>query len=246
MDIKGAVAFVTGGAKGIGLAIATHLVDLGAKVIVADRDEAAMMALSQKVICKKMDATQPEDVMKVVGDVVIEHGRIDILVNNAGVIFSEPFVNILNPEGMMHSYGRFREALAANLDTVFIVTSAVVESMIKGRVKGVIVNMSSISAGGNEGQTAYSAAKAGVNSMTTVWSKELGRWGIRCNAVAPGFIDTESTHHALHESTLKHIQANTPLRRLGNVNNVAKAVSSLIENDFITGTVLNVNGGMTL
>ncbi|MEM5786757.1 MAG: SDR family oxidoreductase, partial [Syntrophobacteraceae bacterium] len=169
-----------------------------------------------------------------------------ILVNNAGVIFSEPFVNIMNPAGMMHDYGRYRDSLVANLDSVFIVTSAVVEQMVLNRTRGAIVNISSISASGNEGQTAYSAAKAGVNAMTVTWSKELGRLGIRCNAVAPGFVDTGSTRRALSESVLKHIQSSTPLRRLGKAHEVAQAVAALIENDFMNGVVLNVNGGLTI
>ena len=132
------------------------------------------------------------------------------------------------------------------MDSVFIVTSAVVESMVSRRSKGVIVNISSISACGNEGQTAYSAAKAGVNAMTATWSKELGRLGIRCNAVAPGFIGIESTRRALSEEAIKHVKANTPLRRLGEAQEVALAVASLIENDFLNGVVLNVNGGLTI
>jgi 3-oxoacyl-[acyl-carrier protein] reductase len=181
-----------------------------------------------------------------VADVVGQFGRIDILVSNAGVISSEPLVNLLDPSGMMHDYGRFREAVVVNMDSVFIVTSAVVEHMVSRRSKGVIVNISSISACGNEGQTAYSAAKAGVNAMTVTWSKELGRLGIRCNAVAPGFIATESTHQALKEDVIKHIKASTPLRRLGEAREVALAVAAVIENDFVNGVVLDVNGGLTI
>jgi 3-oxoacyl-[acyl-carrier protein] reductase len=92
---------------------------------------------------------------------------------------------------------------------------------------------------------AYSAAKAGVNAMTVTWAKELGAWGIRCNAVAPGFIGTDSTRAALSEASLKHIQANTPLRRLGEAHEVARAVAALVENDFINGAILHVDGGLT-
>lgn len=193
-----------------------------------------------------MDVTRPEEVLAVVAAIVEQNGRLDILVNNAGVIFSEPFVNIMNPAGMMHDYARFQNSIAVNLNSVFIVTSAVVEQMVRRRTKGVIVNISSISACGNEGQVAYSAAKAGVNAMTVTWSKELGRWGIRCNAIAPGFIGTESTRKALSETSLKHIQANTPLRRLGEAGEVAQAVAAVIGNNFMNGVILNVNGGLTI
>lgn len=246
MEVEGAVALVTGGAQGLGLAIARRLADDGATVVVADRNPQALAALAEGLEGVSMDVTDPEQVRTVVAGIVERHGRVDILVNNAGVIFSEPFVNVMNPAGIMHDYGRFRASLTVNLDSVFIVTAAVVEHMVKLRIKGAIVNISSISACGNEGQTAYSAAKAGVNAMTVTWAKELGRWGIRSNAVAPGFIGTDSTRQALNETVLKHIQTSTPLRRLGRAAEVAQAVIALIENDFINGTVLDVNGGLTI
>lgn len=246
MKIEGAAALVTGGGQGLGLAIANHLSDLGARVAVFDRNNDALSALPDEWGRWNVDVTRPDMVKEATAEVVARYDGLDILVNNAGVISSEPFVNILNPAGMMHDYGRFRECLTVNLDSVFIMSSAVVEQMVLRRRKGVIVNISSISAAGNEGQTAYAAAKAGVNAMTVTWSKELARLGIRCNAVAPGFIDTNSTRAALSESVINHIKANTPLRRLGDPDSVARAVATVVENDFINGVVLNVNGGLTI
>jgi len=246
LELEGAVALVTGGAKGLGLAIATHLQEQGAKIIVADLDTEALTVLPVKMEGCVLDVTRLDDAKTVVKGLVERHGRVDVLVNNAGVIYSEPMVNIMNPSGMMHNLDSFRKSITANLDSVFIMTSAVVEQMVMRRTKGVIVNISSISAGGNEGQTAYSAAKAGVNAMTVTWSKELGKLGIRCNAVAPGFIDTDSTRNALNESAIKHILSNTPLSRLGNAEEVAQAVASVITNDFMNGVVLNINGGLTI
>lgn len=246
MEVKSTVALVTGGAQGLGLVIARRLADAGATVVVADRNKETLATLPQGMEGVTMDVTDPEQVKETVAGVVEHHGKLEILVNNAGAIFSEPFVNIMNPAGIMHDYGRFRASLTVNLDSVFIVTAAVVEHMIKRRTKGAIVNISSISSCGNEGQTAYSAAKAGVNAMTVTWSKELGRWGIRSNAVAPGFISSDSTRHALNETLLKNIQSNTPLRRLGHADEVAQAVIALVENDFINGVVLDVNGGLRI
>jgi 3-oxoacyl-[acyl-carrier protein] reductase len=246
LEIKGAVVLVTGGAKGLGLGIAAHLQEQGATVIVADLDTQSVAALPAQMQGFVLDVTRLSDARDMASEIVKKHGRIDVLINNAGVIYSEPMVNIMKPSGMMHDYDRFRASIAANLDSVFIMTSAVVEQMVLRRTKGAIINISSISAGGNEGQTAYSAAKAGVNAMTVTWSKELGKLGIRCNAVAPGFIDTDSTRHALSDSIVKHIQSNTPLRRLGKANEVAKAVASLIDNDFMNGVVLDVNGGLRI
>ena len=246
MKTKGSLALVTGGASGLGLAITQELLGEGAKVAVFDRDANALKRLPQEVFGFIVDVTQPKMVKKAVTDLVAQHGTVEILVNNAGVIFSEPFVNLTNPSELMHDYDRFRNSLTLNMDSVFIMTRAVVEQMVKNRMGGVIVNISSISANGNEGQVAYSSAKAAVNAMTVTLAKELGRWGIRCNAVAPGFIDTESTHLALSSSALKHVEDNTPLRRLGTAVDVAKAVRSLIENDFINGEILRVDGGLRI
>lgn len=246
MKTNGSLALVTGGASGLGLAITQELLGEGAKVAVFDRDVNALKRLPQEVFGFIVDVTQPKMVNKAVNEMVAQHGPVEILINNAGVIFSEPFVNLTNPSALMHDYGRFRDSLTLNMDSVFIMTRAVVEQMVKNRIGGVIVNISSISANGNEGQVAYSSAKAAVNAMTVTLAKELGRWGIRCNAVAPGFIDTESTHLALSSSALKHVEDNTPLRRLGTAVDVAKAVRSLIENDFINGEILRVDGGLRI
>jgi 3-oxoacyl-[acyl-carrier protein] reductase len=110
----------------------------------------------------------------------------------------------------------------------------------------VIVNMSSISARGNAGQSAYAAAKAGVEALTRSWAKELGPLGLRFVAVAPGFIDTPSTRAALSVEILEELKQKTPLRRLGEVANVALAVIYALENDLLTGTVLDVDGGLTI
>lgn len=245
LDIKGKIVLVTGGAHGLGLAIAKSLYANGAIPVIADKDESALAELKE-IDCYPLDVTRPEMAKSVCAEIVKCHGNIDALVNNAGVIYSEPMVNIMNPNSMMHDYDRFCDSLKVNLHSVFIMTSAVVEQMVLKRTKGVVINISSISGSGNEGQTAYSAAKAAVNAMTVTWSKELAKLGIRCNAVAPGFIGTESTSSALHEEIIRHIKSNTPLRRLGLPEEVASAVLSVMQNDFINGALIPVNGGLTI
>lgn len=244
LELKGTVALVTGGAKGLGLAITNYLHQGGAAVWVLDKNPEALAALPEGIASYAVDIINPLAVKECIKQIIERHQRIHILVNNAGIIYNEPLVNIMSRAGMMHDYDKFRACMTANLDSVFIMTSAVVEQMMYTRTKGVIVNISSISACGNEGQTAYSAAKAGVNAMSVTWSKELGRLGIRCNAIAPGFIATDSTRAALNETTINHIQASTPLRRLGLASEVAEAVGFLISNDFVNGVVLDVNGGL--
>ncbi len=246
MRLEGAVALVTGGAGGLGLAIALSLQAAGATVVVVDRDGERLAALPDGLEGRLLDVTDAEAAQEAAAAIVAAHGRIDILVNNAGLIHSELMIDLTRPDQLMHDLGRFRRCLSANLESVFIMGSAVVEQMARRRTRGVIVNISSISARGNEGQSAYSAAKAGVEAMTVTWAKELGRLGIRCNAVAPGFIDTPSTKSSLSEANLRHVRDNTPLRRLGEARNVAQAVLGLIENDFVTGAILDVNGGLSI
>ena len=114
------------------------------------------------------------------------------------------------------------------------------------RSKGLIINISSISANGNAGQSAYSAAKAGVNALTKTWSRELSMFGIRTAGIAPGFFDTPATHTALKENTLKKIISEIPSKRLGNLEELTKSVLFIIENDFFNGKILEIDGGMVV
>jgi 3-oxoacyl-[acyl-carrier protein] reductase len=118
--------------------------------------------------------------------------------------------------------------------------------MVTRRHKGAIINISSIAASGNVGQSAYSATKAAVNALTVTWSKELGMFGIRCNSIAPGFMDTPSTQNALSEAKIKQYQKNTPLGRLGKTEEILQALEFIIENDFYNGAVLQLDGGLKL
>lgn len=169
-----------------------------------------------------------------------------MLVNNAGVIHSEPLVNLLSRGDKVHSREAWRRVIATDLDSVFFVTSRVVERMLAKRIKGVVISISSIAAGGNAGQSAYAAAKAGVNALTCTWAKELGAMGLRFVAIAPGFFDTPSTRAALSEAVLTRLQQQIPLRRLGELESLYLAVRHAIENDYLTGTVLEVDGGLVL
>jgi 3-oxoacyl-[acyl-carrier protein] reductase len=143
-----------------------------------------------------------------------------------------------------HDPEAWNKVLAANLTSVFYMTSCVVEKMISTRTKGVIVNISSVSASGNAGQSAYSAAKAGVNALTAVWAKELSPMGIRVAAVAPGFTETESTKEAVSETMLRETIKRVPLRRLGRPAEIADGVLSVITNDFFNGKILELDGGL--
>lgn len=244
--IKDSVAIVTGGGSGLGLGIASVLLEKQAKVVVLDIDKEKLAKLSEKFLKYQVDVTNYETVQATIDDIVSKYERIHILVNNAGAIYNEPLINIMNRENMKHSYENFKKFLDINLNSVFIMSSIVAEKMVLKRTKGVIINISSISANGNPGQSVYAAAKAGVNALTKTWAKELGVLGIRTVAIAPGFIDTESTYKALSKEVISHIKREVPLRKLGKVEDIAHSVLYAIENEYLNGTILEVDGGITI
>lgn len=246
MKIENKVIVVTGGASGLGLALVQGLLKENAKIVVLDIDKNKLDLLPKTVYRFCINITDYDLVQKTIDEIIEKIGFIDVLINNAGVIFSEPLINLFNQSNIKHSYECFKKNIHINLNSVFIMTSIVVEKMILNRTQGVIINMSSISANGNSGQTAYSAAKAGVEAMTKTWAKELGAFGIRVAAIAPGFINTESTKQALSEKNIKHIVDNTPLKKLGEPENIFQTVKFIIDNEFVTGTIININGGLTI
>jgi 3-oxoacyl-[acyl-carrier protein] reductase len=245
VDLAGRGVIVTGGARGLGRATVSALLARGARVTVFDLDREGLEALSAEgvngVVCDVADFEQVRAATQSHRD---RSGVPDVLVNNAGILRSAPLVRITAAGVEGHTVEEWRRVLGANLDSVFFMTVCVVAQMIAERRKGVIVNISSVAAAGNAGQTAYSAAKAGVNAMTATWAKELGPLGVRVVAVAPGFMDTPSTRAALSDSLLKEVERRAPLRRLGRPEEVAQAVVSAIENDFFHGKVLELDGGL--
>lgn len=243
---KDKVAIVTGGASGIGFAIAEFLSNNGALVAVLDINKKNLEKLNNVFVKYQVDITNYQILEETIEDIISKYKKIDILINNAGVIYNKPLIDITNSNKVRHGYKEFCDNIQINLSSVFAVSSIVVEQMVRKRTKGIIINISSISANGNTGQTAYSAAKSGVNAMTKVWAKELGPFGIRTAAIAPGFIDISSTNNALSKEALLHVKSNTPLRKLGSVNNINQTVEYIIKNDFINGAVLDVDGGLTI
>ena len=249
MEITGKKIIITGGGSGIGRCLVDVLLEKGGHVTVFDIDENALKKLKDEqddVVCIPCDITDYQQVVSTVDHYYQQFEAPDILVNNAGILYSAPLLRI-GPAGIeKHDPAEWGRVLAVNLDAVFYMTSCAAEKMIMTRTRGVIVNISSVSASGNTGQSAYSAAKAGVNALTSTWAKELGLMGIRVVAVAPGFIETDSTHKALSENLLKETIQKAPLRRLGKPQEVAQAVISVIENDFFNGKVLALDGGLFL
>ena len=192
------------------------------------------------------DLTNEQDVEATINKALETNPLPNVLINNAGIIHNELLYNLLDRDKPKHSSTIWKNILDSNLTSAFLITREIVNHWINNRVKGKIINISSICAKGNIGQSAYSSAKAGVEAFTKTLSKELAPFGIRTNCIAPGFIDTESTRNSLGEQKINQIIQQIPLRRLGEPKEIFSAASFLIQNDYINGAILPVDGGMSL
>ena len=252
MRLKDRVTVITGGAAGIGRATAERFAEEGARVIICDVNketgEDAVQGLGPDVAFYLVDVTDRQAVQRWVQDVLDEYGRVDVLINNAGILRDALLVKIKNGNLIKQmSESDFDLVVAVNLKGVFNCTQAVVPCMIR-QGGGVILNATSVvGLDGNLGQTNYIATKAGVIGMTRVWSRELGRYNIRVNAVAPGFIATEIIG-SMPEKIIRGMEARTPLGRLGQPLDIANAYLFLASDEasFISGEVLRVDGGIVV
>lgn len=249
MELRGKKAIVTGGVRGLGRCIVDALIAKESAVTVFDINSDGLTDLKRQqgsVNCIECDVANYEQVIAATARYHADFNAADVLINNAGILYSAPLVRMTASGVEKHDVAMWNKVLAADLSSVFHMTSCIVEKMITTRTKGVIVNISSVSAGGNAGQSAYSAAKAGVNALTATWAKELSPMGIRVVAVAPGFIETESTKEAMSDSALQEIVRKVPLKRLGRPDEIARGVVSVIENDFFNGKVYELDGGLVI
>lgn len=247
MEIKDKKIIVTGGASGIGKNLVDALIPLGAFVGIFDINTSGFDGYRdyENVMCIECDITDYNAVERSVDRFFERFGQIDILVNNAGILHSEPLVGISG--GIQkHSKTTWDKVISTNLTSVFNLSVLVVEKMIIQRVKGLIINVSSISASGNAGQSAYSAAKAGINALTSVWAKELSPLGIRVVGIAPGFTNTDSTNKIMSEKALQDVIKKVPLRRLGDPSEIVEGLMFLISNDFYNGKTLEIDGGLII
>lgn len=246
--LRGRAALVTGAAGELGRAITLLLRDVGCAVAALDRNEEGLAALAGEagvttIACDLLDSPRAEERLRHAWEAI---GPISILVNAVGVIHSAPLLNITSPSSRRHDVGDWRHVIETNLTAPFIATLNIVDRMAATRTRGVVINLSSVAARGNAGQAAYSAAKAGLNAATLSWAKELGLLGIRFVSIAPGFIDTPTTRGALSEATMNDWVRRTPLRRLGSLEHVSTTVLFAITNDYLTGKVIEVDGGLTM
>ena len=245
--LKGKTAVVTGASRGIGRAIAIKLAKLGANIVVNYRNSVEAVqevvkeieALGVKALAVQCDISNFSDVESMMKQSMAEFGSIDILVNNAGITKDGLLMRMKEEE--------FDSVIDINLKGAFNCTRHVSAIMLKQR-SGRIINISSVSGlTGNAGQVNYSSAKAGIVGMTKAVAKELASRGVTCNAVAPGYIQTDMTE-GLSDKVKETIMNNIPLKRLGNAEDVANTVAFLAseEASYITGQVISVDGGMVM
>jgi 3-oxoacyl-[acyl-carrier protein] reductase len=243
--LEGKVALITGASRGIGKAIAITFAQQGASVAFTDmrRDEIMeateleIQALGVKAIGYASDASSFDDSERVVDEIAKEFGHIDILINNAGITRDNLLMRMAEADWDL--------VIKVNLKSVFNLTKAVQKYMLKQR-SGSIINMSSVvGINGNAGQSNYSASKAGLIGFTKSVAQELGSRNIRCNAIAPGYIETEMTAK-LSEEVRTQWAAQIPLRRSGKPEDVAQACVFFASDlsAYVTGQVLSVCGGM--
>jgi len=241
--LKEKTAIVTGAGRGIGKATAAQFVREGATVVIAEFDDTTGRncadELGENAIFHKTDVSGEKSVTALFDYVMSEFGKLDILVNNAGILADSTLKKLDSDQ--------FDAVLNVNLRGTYLCGKAAAGIMME-QGNGVILNAASVVAHhGNFGQTNYVASKAGVIGMTKVWARELGKEGIRVNAIAPGFIKTGMTA-GMPENIIQMMEGKVPLKRWGEPEDVANAYTFLASDEasYITGTVLNVDGGVVV
>lgn len=199
----------------------------------------------KKITISSCDLTKKNDVKKLFKN-IIKKKSIDVLINNAGVIYSEPLIKLGKKGFTCHSYKNWLKVINTNLNSTFLITSNIVEHLCNLREESLIINVSSISALGNKGQSAYSASKSAIETLTKVWSKELSDFNIRVSCIAPGFFNTDSTNHSLGDEHISHIISNTPSKRMGEYDEFINGIKFIIQNKFFNGKILRLDGGLVI
>ncbi len=247
ITLEGKVALVTGASQGIGEAVARRLAAAGATVLVAARNEERAAAVAASVVesggaaeSVRLDVSDPASVSAAFKGILERHGKLDVLVNNAGI----------TDDGLLLRMSKesWDRVIATDLTGVFLVSQEAVKLMMKKRVAGRIITVGSVvGLTGNPGQANYAAAKAGVVGFTMSLAREIGSRGITVNAVAPGYVETAMTG-ALSDDQRKALAEKIVLGRLGTGEDVASAVLYLASDlaSYVTGTVLNVSGGLLI
>ena len=252
MNLQDKVIAITGAGQGLGRAMSVFLAEKGARIAVIDLNQEQMDETKRLIeeaggsaetfVCNVADEAQVESTFT---SIPVKLGPLFGLVNNAGILRDGLMVRQKDGEISKLSLSHWQAVIDVNLTGVFLCGREAAVQMIKGGEGGCIINISSISRAGNMGQSNYSAAKAGVASLATVWAKELSRYNIRANAIAPGFIETDMTG-SMPPQVLDKIISGIPLKRMGQPENIAHTVAYLMENDYVSGRVVEVDGALRI
>lgn len=253
MKTEGKIVAITGAGGGLGSAMAKRLATQGAKLALLDYMTEPMETLKAELgmadadcLVAGCDVSNEEAVDRAFADIKSHFGGIDVLVNNAGITRDALMIKVKDGELISRmTLENWHAVINVNLTGVFLCGRAAAEHMALGGKPGLIINISSISYRGNMGQSNYSAAKAGVAAMAVTWAKELARYGIRVNAISPGFIGTEMVR-AMKPEALAKLSAMIPAGRIGEPDEIAHTVQYIIENDFVNGRNIEIDGGMRL
>ncbi|WP_044423009.1 SDR family oxidoreductase [Pseudomonas syringae group genomosp. 3] len=255
MELKDKLIIITGGGQGLGRAMAEYLAGKGANLALVDLNQekldqavAACVALGVKARAYLCNVANEEQVVDTVNKVAEDFGAVHGLVNNAGILRDGLLVKVKDGEMTKLSLAQWQAVIDVNLTGVFLCTREVAAKMIEQKSQGAIINISSISRAGNIGQTNYSAAKAakaGVAAATVTWARELARYGIRVAGVAPGFIETEMTA-SMRPEALEKMTSAIPLKRMGKPDEIAHSVAYILENDYFSGRILELDGAMRI
>ncbi|WP_144209498.1 SDR family oxidoreductase [Shewanella donghaensis] len=252
MEIKDKVVVITGGAGGLGLAMAQSFAEQGAKLALIDVDQekleraCADLGATTEVQGYALDITDEEDVVAGFNFIREDFGHVNVLINNAGILRDGLMVKA--KEGKVTdrmSLDQFQSVINVNLTGTFLCGREAAAVMIETAQPGVIINISSIAKAGNMGQSNYSASKAGVAAMSVGWAKELARYNIRSAAVAPGVIATDMTA-AMKPEALERLEKMVPVGRLGQAEEIASTVKFIVENDYVNGRVIEIDGGLSM
>jgi len=248
MELSKLNILITGGARGIGHFLSNALAEKCTRVMVLDSNQDFVNEKPEKINIQKFfcDVTDPLQVENVIKDIFAQYGGIDVCINNAGIIHNELLVNFTAKQDRRHQVDTWKKVIDVNLNGLFYVSANVADQLMAVRRKGVIINISSIAAQGNVGQSAYSASKAAVEALTRTWAKELGLFKIRTVCIAPGFFDTDSTRENVNEHMLDKWKKSVPLNRLGKLEEILSAVEFIVANDYFNGKVLPLDGGLTI
>ena len=253
MDLKQKTIVITGAARGLGAAMAKRLAAHGGNLALVDLDEAsigdavaACEATGAIARAYGANVASEDDVSGVFERIAADFGGVDGLVNNAGITRDGLLLKYKDGEFVSKmSLDDWQSVIDVNLTGVFLCGREAAQKMIESGSQGCIINISSISRAGNMGQTNYSAAKAGVQSMAVVWAKELARYGIRVAAIAPGFINTEMVA-GMKEAAREKLTSGIPLRRMGEPDEIAHTVEFILQNDYVSGRCFDIDGALRL